>query len=327
MALVNGPIDMVRNICGVKDSWRLKVRVVRLWKSCSKNDPKNVFSLEMVLVDVEGARIQESIRKPMIRKFANVIVEGDLYKMIYFAVVKNMVDVGLVNVFNTSRLLWNPQIVEAIEFRKRYKLKSLVCDRFETETSPTYPDELKEIVGKEILFKVQKNADVTFVYDDDAYKVKKICDDTEIIEEFKTDGSIVTPQKLKFVPKFSDMSSPNVTCEVSKCLDEEFTILTQPEFSTFEKGDSSSLREKHSNVSNKSYLEGMVFTVDPSVQDSVQDMSILTDSQVSTISLVEPSELHVNDNPDGKKVVDNTNINSTVKKRKLRIKTVKAEKD
>ncbi|KAJ1390732.1 hypothetical protein SESBI_37243 [Sesbania bispinosa] len=428
MALVNGPIDMVRNICGVKDSWRLKVRVVRLWKSCSKNDPKKVFSLEMVLVDAEGARIQASIRKPMIRKFADVVVEGEVYKMIHFAVVKNLgnfratkhefklifnsrttvfraesqlipefglslsssedirktkgeseylydgkttrlivleltddkgkirctlfgdyVDkvneflslsgtqltvvviqfarvntykgeVGLVNVFNTSRLLWNPQIVEAIDFRKsvachevdsdicigfldddiqslsmkdeflnsfprknleelqtceedgffvvlatvlsiiddhwwysacscnrsvttddegqnyctncatyvsqvtpRYKLKLLVCDCFETatfilfdshcryllnksceemlsiskvESSPTFPDELKQIVGKEILFKVQKNADVSFFYDDDAYKVKKICDDTEIIEEFKTDGSIVTPKKV-----------------------------------------------------------------------------------------------------------------------------------
>ncbi|KAJ1430916.1 Nucleic acid-binding, OB-fold [Sesbania bispinosa] len=90
MALVNGPIDMVRNICGVKDSWRLKVRVVRLWKSCSKNDPKKVFSLEMVLVDAEGARIQASIRKPMIRKFADVVVEGEVYKMIHFVVVKNL---------------------------------------------------------------------------------------------------------------------------------------------------------------------------------------------------------------------------------------------
>ncbi|KAJ1390722.1 Nucleic acid-binding, OB-fold [Sesbania bispinosa] len=258
MALVNGPIEMVRNICGVKDSWRLKVRVVRLWKSCSKNDPKNVFSLEMVLVDVEGARIQASICKLMIRKFANVIVEGEVYKMIYFAVVKNVGnfcatkhefklifnsrttvfraesqlipefglslsssedirntkgeyeylydmmglltavsaeinivkdgkttrlivleltddkgkirctlfgdyvdkvneflslsgtqltvvviqyarvntykgDVGLVNVFNTSRLLWNPQIVEAIEFRKSvafHEVNSDICIGF-----------------------------------------------------------------------------------------------------------------------------------------------------------------------------------------------------
>ncbi|KAJ1408763.1 hypothetical protein SESBI_23173 [Sesbania bispinosa] len=55
MALVTGPIDMVRNVCGVKDSWRLKVRFVRLWKSFSKNDPQKVFSLQMVLVDAEVA--------------------------------------------------------------------------------------------------------------------------------------------------------------------------------------------------------------------------------------------------------------------------------
>ncbi|KAJ1428318.1 hypothetical protein SESBI_09049 [Sesbania bispinosa] len=55
MAHVAGPIEMVRNICGVKDSWRLKVRVVRLWKSCSENDLEKAFSLEMVLVDAEVA--------------------------------------------------------------------------------------------------------------------------------------------------------------------------------------------------------------------------------------------------------------------------------
>ncbi|KAJ1403779.1 Nucleic acid-binding, OB-fold [Sesbania bispinosa] len=85
MALVSGPIDMVRNICGVEDSWRLKVRAVRMWKSYSKNDAEKAFSLEMVLVDVEA-----SIRKPMMKKFANVVVEGEVYKITYFAVVKNL---------------------------------------------------------------------------------------------------------------------------------------------------------------------------------------------------------------------------------------------
>ncbi|KAJ1386317.1 Nucleic acid-binding, OB-fold [Sesbania bispinosa] len=473
---------MVRNICGVKDSWRLKVRVVRLWKSCSKNDPK------------KGGRIQASIRKPMMRKFGNVIVEGEVYKMIYFAVVKNVgnfratthefklifnsmtrvfraesllipeyglslsssedirnnkgeseflydmmglltavsaeknivkdgkttrlkSDVGLVNVFNTSSVACHEvdfdisigflddefpsltmkeeflnsfprknleelqtceedgffivlgTIVSIIDEQWWYKLKLLLCDPFETATfvlfdshcrfllnksceemlalakgpSPTQPDELKEIVGKEILVKVEKNSDRDFVYDDDSYKVKKICDDLEIIEAFKTDASIVTPQKLKFVPKFGDLSSPKLSYEKSKVLEEEFPILTQLDFSNFEKRDSSSFAGKDADDSSKSFLEGMTFSDNPfvpdSVQDmgnlpdnpfvpdSVQDMGNLPDSEVSTISMTETSEVAVNDYPDGKKEVDNPSILNAVQKRKLRLKNVKIEKD
>ncbi|KAJ1428475.1 Nucleic acid-binding, OB-fold [Sesbania bispinosa] len=90
MAVVAGPFDMVRNICGMKDSWKLKVRVVLMWKSCSRNDPNKAFAIEMVFVDAEGGRIQANIRKPMMRKFLNVLVEGEVYKMASFAVVKNL---------------------------------------------------------------------------------------------------------------------------------------------------------------------------------------------------------------------------------------------
>ncbi|KAJ1380929.1 hypothetical protein SESBI_45585 [Sesbania bispinosa] len=47
--------------------------------------------LEMVLVDADGDRIQASIRKAMIRKFRNSIVEGVVYRMIYFSILENNV--------------------------------------------------------------------------------------------------------------------------------------------------------------------------------------------------------------------------------------------
>ncbi|KAJ1379350.1 hypothetical protein SESBI_46982 [Sesbania bispinosa] len=90
MALLNGPFDSVKDtVHDRREALRLKVRVVRVWEICQKNNPANVFSVEMVLVDSEGGRIQASIRKAMIRKFRSSIVEGGVYKMIYFRLVEN----------------------------------------------------------------------------------------------------------------------------------------------------------------------------------------------------------------------------------------------
>ncbi|KAJ1400520.1 hypothetical protein SESBI_29506, partial [Sesbania bispinosa] len=106
-------------------------------------------------------------------------------------------------------------------------------------SSTTYPDELKEIVGRELLFKIKNSSNRDFVYDE-SYKVKKLRDDAEIIEAFKADGSIVTPHKLKFILKFSVLSSPKVKSKVPNDAEEDFPILTPPAFSSFEMGDSSS---------------------------------------------------------------------------------------
>ncbi|KAJ1383634.1 hypothetical protein SESBI_43231 [Sesbania bispinosa] len=90
MPLLNGPFDSIKDIVhDRREALRLKVRVVRVWEICQKKNPANVFSVEMVLVDSEGGRIQASIRKTMIRKFRSSIVEGGVYKMIYFRLVEN----------------------------------------------------------------------------------------------------------------------------------------------------------------------------------------------------------------------------------------------
>ncbi|KAJ1403866.1 Nucleic acid-binding, OB-fold [Sesbania bispinosa] len=63
MAGVHGPFDSIKDIKEGRQILRLKVRVVRVWEVCQRDNPSNVFSLEMVLVDAEGERIQASIRK------------------------------------------------------------------------------------------------------------------------------------------------------------------------------------------------------------------------------------------------------------------------
>ncbi|KAJ1406482.1 hypothetical protein SESBI_25026 [Sesbania bispinosa] len=59
-----------------------------------------------------------------------------------------------------------------------------------------YPSELDMLIGKELLFKVEVKAECAFKFDD-SFKIRRTCDDDDIIQEFKNDGSIRTPEKIK----------------------------------------------------------------------------------------------------------------------------------
>ncbi|KAJ1377870.1 hypothetical protein SESBI_48423 [Sesbania bispinosa] len=85
-----GPFDMISNIFPGRDTWRLKVPIGRLWNMTPIDDPVKPFSVQMILVDAEGGRIQAGIKKHLMRKFANLLVEGAVYKMAYFEVVRNL---------------------------------------------------------------------------------------------------------------------------------------------------------------------------------------------------------------------------------------------
>ncbi|KAJ1389235.1 Nucleic acid-binding, OB-fold [Sesbania bispinosa] len=121
MAAVTGVFDAVKNIYRGKETWRLKVRVVRMWVICAKENPSNVFSVEMVLVDAEGGRIQASIRKAMLKKFMGNVVEGDVYKMTFFGVIDNLGTYRATT--HECKLLFQPRT-------KVYPCESEVISRF-----------------------------------------------------------------------------------------------------------------------------------------------------------------------------------------------------
>ncbi|KAJ1391359.1 hypothetical protein SESBI_36750 [Sesbania bispinosa] len=87
---MTGVYDPVSSVFPGRQNWRLKVRVVRVWDMFPIDEPSRTFSVEMVLVDQMGTRIQASIRKPMMRRFSGSVIEGEAYKMHYFGVVRNL---------------------------------------------------------------------------------------------------------------------------------------------------------------------------------------------------------------------------------------------
>ncbi|PNX85493.1 replication factor A protein, partial [Trifolium pratense] len=87
MAKVCKKFDCVSEILPNKDCVRIKVRVLRIWKTSSFLNPSDVNSIEMVLVDEKGGKIHASVRKQFLYMFESKIEEGQVYQMSYFSVV------------------------------------------------------------------------------------------------------------------------------------------------------------------------------------------------------------------------------------------------
>lgn len=69
-----------------KDAWRIKVRVARMWQVPSFLKPDQANTVEMVLIDEKGGKIQATIRKQLLYLFQQKVVEGGVYKMSFFSV-------------------------------------------------------------------------------------------------------------------------------------------------------------------------------------------------------------------------------------------------
>ncbi|GJR46244.1 nucleic acid-binding, OB-fold, replication protein A, OB domain protein [Tanacetum coccineum] len=61
-----------------RDDWKIKVRVIRLWKLPDFKNPLVTYSLEMVLMDEEGCKIHASVRKTLVSQFDPKLVEGQV---------------------------------------------------------------------------------------------------------------------------------------------------------------------------------------------------------------------------------------------------------
>ncbi|KAJ1412213.1 Nucleic acid-binding, OB-fold [Sesbania bispinosa] len=54
MALVSGVFHVISSLCGRRQNWRLRVKLVRVWNMCSLARPNDPYALQMVFIDEEG---------------------------------------------------------------------------------------------------------------------------------------------------------------------------------------------------------------------------------------------------------------------------------
>ncbi|QHO11282.1 Replication protein A 70 kDa DNA-binding subunit C [Arachis hypogaea] len=83
------PFDSISKIHPPREAWRLKVRVLRTWIVPSFGNHDVANSMEILLVDKDSNKIQAIVKKQLINKFKENIIESQTYRMSYFSVVPN----------------------------------------------------------------------------------------------------------------------------------------------------------------------------------------------------------------------------------------------
>nr|XP_043615931.1 uncharacterized protein LOC122587831 [Erigeron canadensis] len=67
---------MIRELHTNHNSCSITVRIIRLWKQPVYGNVNNIGSIEMIIMDAAGQRIQASVRKNVIPTFEKLLVEG-----------------------------------------------------------------------------------------------------------------------------------------------------------------------------------------------------------------------------------------------------------
>ncbi|KAJ1391982.1 hypothetical protein SESBI_36166, partial [Sesbania bispinosa] len=93
-----------------------------------------------------------------------------------------------------------------------------MIDELKDPSCYEYPEEVYGIMGNELLFKVSVKDDRAYSFDD-SFKVKKVCQDEVIINEFKEENSVQTPEKSKMKAPFTVLS------EDGKCDDSQVNFV------------------------------------------------------------------------------------------------------
>ncbi|KAJ1437362.1 hypothetical protein SESBI_03690 [Sesbania bispinosa] len=83
--------DLIRNVNGGSEHkiWRIKVRVIRLWRSSYFKDNNNKPMIELVVLDEQGGRIQCTVKSIHVYLFENSINEGNVYMLENLSVALN----------------------------------------------------------------------------------------------------------------------------------------------------------------------------------------------------------------------------------------------
>ncbi|TKY53262.1 Replication protein A 70 kDa DNA-binding subunit [Spatholobus suberectus] len=74
-------ISFIKKIVPGTIEWRLRVRIIRLWNQTEYNNPMQIKSIELILLDEKTTRIQATIKRSLIEQFETTIEEGSAYSI------------------------------------------------------------------------------------------------------------------------------------------------------------------------------------------------------------------------------------------------------
>ncbi|KAJ1422567.1 Nucleic acid-binding, OB-fold [Sesbania bispinosa] len=89
MALVSIGFHKVVDLCGRRESWRLRMKLIRVWKMSAVATPDDPFVMHMLFVDQEGLCIEVVIQKHFMHRFSDSVMEREVYNLTNFSVTRN----------------------------------------------------------------------------------------------------------------------------------------------------------------------------------------------------------------------------------------------
>ncbi|KAL2896630.1 Replication factor A protein 1 [Bienertia sinuspersici] len=73
----------------MKETMTIRVRIIRLWKQPSYQNPKEDGSVEMVFMDEKNGKIHATVNKTLIKRFLSLLTECRLIVITNFGVAQN----------------------------------------------------------------------------------------------------------------------------------------------------------------------------------------------------------------------------------------------
>ncbi|MQL78765.1 hypothetical protein Taro_011183, partial [Colocasia esculenta] len=83
-------IDFIDEINPFKEIWKIKVKVTTVWNTSKFNNPEEVFSIDFILIDEKGGKIQATMKKSLFNKFSCQLKEDSSYVITNFGVGENI---------------------------------------------------------------------------------------------------------------------------------------------------------------------------------------------------------------------------------------------
>uniref|UniRef100_A0A7N2M120 Uncharacterized protein n=1 Tax=Quercus lobata TaxID=97700 RepID=A0A7N2M120_QUELO len=74
-------------ISDAKETWRIRVRICRMWKAVNKRSGNNFISLDMIFIDEKKNLMHAIVRKNVFQKFSTILREGGTFIISNFKVI------------------------------------------------------------------------------------------------------------------------------------------------------------------------------------------------------------------------------------------------
>ncbi|XP_076954483.1 replication protein A 70 kDa DNA-binding subunit A-like [Bidens hawaiensis] len=107
----------LRELDATKTNYAIKVRVVRLWRKPNNKNPNEIWSIEMIIMDEEGTKMQASVFKTYFPKFEEHLRENECYFIFRPTLADN--DAKIKHVDNGQKIsfLWQTDLKKCTTFK------------------------------------------------------------------------------------------------------------------------------------------------------------------------------------------------------------------